>query len=163
VVITVPRDSSVQLDATRGPVTVEGVQGDIQTESTHGSLRLTGISGAVLVSTTHGSINVSMDRVNPSQAMALATDKGDIDVTLPDGVKLDVQMDSVGGPMYTDFEIIGTGAPLFAERAPLDGGPLRIRFDKMIYGTINGGGAKVSFRTVNGSIKLRKKGGTRNP
>lgn len=162
VVITVPRDTSLQLHTTHGSVTVEGVHGDVQADSTHGSLHLSGVSGTVLASFFHGSIHASLDRVDPRKPMSFTTDKGEIDVTLPDDVKLDVQMSSVSGPMYTDFEIIRTGGQPILEKNVSSGGPFRVRAGKAIYGSINGGGVKASFRAVNGSIKLRKKSSTRN-
>jgi hypothetical protein len=36
-------------------------------------------------------------------------------------------------------------------------GKFRVRFDRGMQGTINGGGVEMSFRTFNGPIYLRKK------
>jgi hypothetical protein len=36
------------------------------------------------------------------------------------------------------------------------GGPYRVRFDKGVYGTINGGGPEMTFTTFNGTIFIRK-------
>jgi hypothetical protein len=54
--------------------------------------------------------------------MLLKPDEGEIDVTLPDDVKLNVRMNSLGGPMYTDFEIIQTGGQPITEKNPSGGG-----------------------------------------
>jgi hypothetical protein len=37
-----------------------------------------------------------------------------------------------------------------------EGGKYRIVFDKGVVGSINGGGAEIQFKTVNGSIHARK-------
>jgi hypothetical protein len=156
-VVTVPPDTSLQLNSTHGSVTVEGVNGDTQAESTHGAIRLTNVSGTVLANSTNGAINVSMDRVDASKPISFTTTNGSIDVTLPADVKLNVRMSSARGSMYTDFEITQTGGGPVTEKDPSGDNRFRVRIDSTVYGTINGGGAEASFRTVNGSIKLRRK------
>jgi len=155
--ISVPVDTSLQLSSVHGAINVEGVHGDIDASTVHSDVTLTNVSGTVLANSTHGTIRVSMNSVDPGKPLSFATVHGDIDVTLPAGVKLNVKASSVQGAIYSDFEIaLGRGQPA-TERNTSGSGLYRINLDRTINGTINGGGVEASFRTVHGKILLRKK------
>ena len=161
VVVTVPPDTSLQLNGTHGSITVDGVHGDVQAETTHADIVLTNVSGTVLANTTHGNVKATMDRVDPSKALSFTTVHGDIDVTLPDDAKANVKMSSVQGSIYSDFEIrIGGGQPI-TEKSDTADARFRLRIDRTITGAINGGGSEVSLRTVHGRILLRRKSGVK--
>ena len=82
---------------------------------------------------------------------------GDIDVTLPAGIKADVKMKSQMGDIYSDFDVVMKTAPQRSkETVPAEKGRYRITFDKSIYGAINGGGQEITFNTFNGDIFIRK-------
>ncbi len=157
VVITVPPDTSLQLRSVHGGITVDGVHGDIEADSTHAGVTLNNVAGTVLASSTHGDVKVSMVRVDPGKPLSFSSVHGDLDVTLPADVKATVKMSSVQGAIYSDFEIrMGGGQPI-TEKSNSPDGAFRVRIDRAIYGTINGGGAELSFHTVHGKILLRKK------
>jgi len=155
--ITVPQDTSLQLGSTHGAVTVDGVHGDIDAGTVHSDIRLTNVSGTVSANTTHGNVKVTMDRVDPGKPLSFSTVHGDIDVTLPADTKANVKMSSIQGSIYSDFEIRLTGGQPVTEKNDSPDGKFRIRIDRTVAGSINGGGAEASFRTVHGRILLRKK------
>ena len=156
-VITVPVDTSLQLSSTFGPITVDGVHGDIDASTTHDGITLTNVSGTVLANSTHGNIKVSMDRVDPGKPLNFATVHGDIDVTLPADVKVNIKASTTQGSIYSDFELKLTGGQPITEKNDTSDGKFRVRMDRAIYGAINGGGGEASLRTVHGRILLRKK------
>ncbi len=157
VVITVPPDTSLQLKCVHGAITVDGVRGDIEADSTHADVTLNNIAGTVLASSTHGDVKVSMVSVDPAKPLSFSSVHGDLDITLPADVKASVKMSSVQGAIYSDFEIrLGGGQPI-TEKSNSPDGAFRVRIDRTIYGTINGGGTEASFHTVHGKILLRKK------
>jgi hypothetical protein len=141
--ITVPVNTSLQLKSVRGPIRVEGVQGEVDASCTNGAIDLTNISGTIVADTTNGSIRASMQRVDPSKPMSFSSTNGGIDVTLPHDVKANVRMRTVNGSVWSDFEI------------KLQGG-LTVTRGGTMNGTINGGGVEASFSTINGRISIRK-------
>jgi hypothetical protein len=156
-VITVPPDTSLQLKSVHGSITVDGVHGDIEADTTHSGVNLNNVAGTVLASSTHGDVKVAMVSVGPGKPLSFSTVHGDIDVTLPADVKAAVKMSTVQGAIYSDFEIrMGGGQPV-TEKANSPEGVYRVRIDRTINGTINGGGVEASFHTVHGKIMLRKK------
>lgn len=155
-VISVPADTSLQLGSTHGDITVTGVRGEVEANDTHGSITLTNISGTVVASNTNGDIKVTMDRVDPNKPLSFSTTNGSIDVALPADAKANLKMRSLRGAIYSDFEMkLTQGQP-----STTSGGNdarFRVSFDRTMHATINGGGAEMSFNTLNGSIKIRKK------
>ena len=156
-IISVPPDTSLQLESTHATITVDGVHGDIDAGTVHADIRMTNVSGTVSANTTHGNLKISMDRVDAGKPLSFSTVHGDIDVALPADARANVKMSSLQGEIYSDFEIRLTGGQPVTEKSDSPEGRFRIRMDRTITGTINGGGAEASFRTVHGRILLRKK------
>jgi hypothetical protein len=155
-VISVPVDTSLQLNSTHGTLTVDGVHGEVIASSTNGEINLTNISGTVVADTTNGSIKVTMAHVDPSKPIAFSTVNGTVDVTLPADLKANMKLRSFRGEVWSDFDMKLTGgAPTTS--AGGNNGKFKVEFDRTIYGTINGGGVEASFRTFNGKILIRKK------
>lgn len=157
-VITVPRHSSLQLKTLAdGDIEVEQVDGEIDADALNGKITLKNVSGSVLAHALNGEILASLDQTDPSKPMAFSTLNGDIDVALPDNVRATVRMKTDNGAIYSDFDVkLDTGSHAVTEDSRRDGG-YRIRIDKTLRGTINGGGPEYQFTTLNGQIFIRKK------
>jgi DUF4097 and DUF4098 domain-containing protein YvlB len=157
ITIQVPRDTSLKLNCTNsGKIVVEGVNGEIDVNNLNGSVQLTNVSGVVVAHSLNGGVIVSLDRVTPGKEMSFSSFNGDVDVTLPPDIKANIKMKSENGEIYSDFEVAlkGTGSQPITEGT---GRGKRLRFDKAMYGTINGGGPELQFTTFNGRIYIRKK------
>jgi len=157
--ISVPPDTSLMLRTMQGEVNVEGVKGEIDVSSHNGQINLTHVSGSVLANTMNGAMHVSMDSVEPGKPISFSSMNGEIDVTLPADLKANVKLRTDHGEIYSDFDFkLGPG-PITQQNDTQDG-KFRIRMDRTITGTINGGGpqaTEASFKTYNGTIYLRKK------
>jgi hypothetical protein len=159
-VITVPRHSSLQLKAMNdGLIDVEQVDGEIDADSLNGKIFLKNISGSVLAHCLNGEIVATFDQVDPTKPMAFSTLNGDIDVTLPDNVRASVRMKTDNGEIYSDFDIKLDGGShvVTSDSGQRDHGTYRIRLDKTIHGTINGGGPEYQFTSLNGQIYIRRR------
>jgi DUF4097 and DUF4098 domain-containing protein YvlB len=154
--ISVPVNTSVQLNSLHGPIHVDGVHGDVQASCTNGSIELTNIAGPIVADTTNGGIKATVDRVDASKPMSFSTLNGTIDVTLPADLKANLKMRSFNGSIWTDFEVkVSGGQPVTTGGGA--NGRYQIKMDQTFYGTINGGGPEISFSTLNGRIMIRKK------
>jgi hypothetical protein len=159
VTIFVPADTSVKLGSTNnGSISVEGISGEIDVNNLNGSISITNVSGAVIAHSLNGKLIVSMNQVTPNKAMSFSTLNGDVDVTLPADVKANLKMKSENGDIFSDFEILlkpSSSQPV-AESSG-DKKRYKIKFDRAMTGTINGGGPDMSFTTLNGTIFIRQK------
>ncbi len=156
IVVSVPQGTSVKVTAISGSIDVEGVSGDLDVNTTNGKAKLTNVSGSAVVHSLNGGVVADFVRVQPEKAMSFSSLNGNIDVTLPADVKARVKLKSDNGEVYTDFDVQVDSTP----QKPVEEtehGRHRIRIDKTVYGTINGGGPEMMFTTFNGSIYIRKR------
>ena len=155
--ITVPADTSLDLHTMHGELNVEGVHGELVVDCLNGKANLTNVSGNVLAHSQNGAIKVIMDRVDAGKPLSFITLNGAIDVTLPADYKGNVKISSLHGAIYTDFEMkIGPGS--ITQSNSTSDGRFRVTVgDRGYSGTINGGGAEATFKSLNGPIYIRKK------
>lgn len=155
-VISVPVNTSLRLKSTNGSITAEGVNGEIDASSTNGKVNLLNVSGTVVTDSHNGAVKVVMDRVDPGKPISFSSFNGDIDVTLPADFKSNVKLRANRGEIYSDFDLKLTAGNI-TERNDTPEGRYRVRVDRVMTGTINGGGTEASFSTFNGKILIRKK------
>jgi DUF4097 and DUF4098 domain-containing protein YvlB len=160
VTVQVPPNCSLQLKSVNGGrIEVSNVNGEIEAENINGSVILNNVSGSVVASSQNGSVTAVLDRVTPNKPMSFTTLNGKIDVTLPADTKARLRLKSDHGAIYSDFDVKmeADGSKAVVEDSRSQGGKYRIRMDRSIYGSINGGGPEFRFETLNGNIVIHKK------
>jgi hypothetical protein len=159
--LTVPRRTSLILRTVNdGDISVTGVDGELDVNNVNGSVILNNVSGTAVAHALNGRVLVTFNRVNPEKPMAFSSLNGDIDVTFPEGLKANLTLSSGHGEVYSDFDVKlqAPAAQPIVEDAHGKGGKYRVRMDKNIHGTINGGGQEIQLRNLNGRIYIRKAG-----
>jgi hypothetical protein len=154
--IQAPANTSLKLNTVSGAIRVEGMQGEIEADSTNGPVTLANVSGSAVAHALNGRVEANFLQVNPQKPMSFSSLNGTIDVTFPADLKANVKMRSDNGEILSDFDIVtrpGPGPVVESNRA---GGRYRVRMDRTVYGTINGGGPEIQFSNFNGSIYIRK-------
>lgn len=157
--IQVPYSTSLKLGAINdGEIVVEHVNGEIDVNNTNGGVKLTNISGSAVAHALNGNVVVTFDKVTPGKTMSFSSLNGEINVTLPPDLKARVKVKSDNGEVYSDFDIkMDAGSQkLLMEENGSHAGKYRVRFDRGLFGTINGGGAEMQFTNFNGNIYIRK-------
>jgi hypothetical protein len=158
--IQVPFNTSLKLRCLNdGDIKVEHVSGEVDVDDLNGGVKLLNISGAVVAHSLNEDVIVVLDQVTPGKSMSFSTMNGDVDVTLPADAKARVKMKSDNGEIYSDFDVhpeANPASPKVSETHKNDG-RFKVQFDKVTYGSINGGGPEMQFTTFNGKIYLRKK------
>ncbi|PYU95588.1 MAG: hypothetical protein DMG08_04605 [Acidobacteria bacterium] len=158
--IQVPFKTSLKLSSVNdGDIKVQRVQGEIEVNNVNGGITLTNISGSAVAGTTNGDVVATFDAATPGKSMSFSSFNGKIDVTFPPEMKANVVMKSEEGDIYSDFDIrmdSASRAPI-VEDSRSKGGKYRIRLEKSLYGTINGGGPEMHLKNFNGDIYIRKK------
>jgi DUF4097 and DUF4098 domain-containing protein YvlB len=155
-VISVPSDTSLALRTMNGEIAVEGVKGELDITNHNGKITLNNVSGSVLANTMNGAMKVTMDSVDANKPLSFSSMNGTIDVTLPADFKANVKLRTDHGEIYSDFDFkLGGGA--ITQKNDTADGKFKVKMDRTITGTINGGGTEATFKTYNGTIYLRKK------
>jgi DUF4097 and DUF4098 domain-containing protein YvlB len=134
-----------------GPVDASTGNGDVSVDRAGGPVRASSGNGRVVVATTKGPVNassgngdvqVSMDALaDVSDDMELSSGNGTITVTVPDDFGGELDASTGSGRFYSDFPI--------TVRGRID--PRHVR------ATIGKGGRRLTMRSGNGDVELRKK------
>jgi DUF4097 and DUF4098 domain-containing protein YvlB len=164
VTVSVPVHSSLKLRAVNdGDIIVTGVDGELDVDDINGSVTLNNIAGSAVAHALNGHLYATFVKVDPQKAMAFSSLNGDIDVTFPADLKANVSIRSDQGDVFSDFDVQlkAAAAQPVVEDGRGHGGKYRVKIDKTIHGTINGGGPEIQFRNFQGKIYIRKAGNPR--
>jgi len=160
--ITVPTHTSVSLHTVNdGNILVSGIDGELDINDVNGEVDLKNIGGSVVAHALNGHVVATFNRIDPQKPMAFSSLNGDIDVTFPADLKANVSLRTDNGEVYSDFDVkVLPNAPQqTVEDSRGHGGKYKVKIDKNVRGTINGGGQEIQFKNFNGNIYIRKAGG----
>jgi hypothetical protein len=155
--IEVPARTNLKLETVNGgEILVENVEGDLDVSNVNGGITLNGVAGSVTAGTTNGLVRATLTRVTDQKAMAFTSLNGVVDVTLPSTTRANLRMRSDNGDIYSDFDVqLAPSAPAVQETRGSDG-RYRIRRNRAVVGTINGGGPDFELRTFNSNVYVRR-------
>lgn len=159
-VIQVPVHTSLHLRAVNdGDINVSGVDGEFDVDDINGSVTMTNIAGSAVAHALNGKLTVSFTRIN-AKPMAFSSLNGDVDVTFPADLKANVSLRSDNGDVFSDFDVkmLPVSSQPVVEDGRTHGGKYKVKMDKTVRGTINGGGPEMQFTNFNGQIYIRKAG-----
>ncbi len=139
--VKVPRGVAFHGRTVNGEMDAEGLSGDAFVSTVNGSVRVS-TTGLAEAQTVNGSITASLGRANWQDDLDFHTVNGGITLDLPADLNTEVRAETVNGDIISDFPLTVRGRF----------GPRRVS------GTIGNGGRTLHLGTVNGTIKLRKRG-----
>ena len=164
VTVSVPVHTSLKLRAVNdGDIVVTGVDGELDVDDVNGSVTLNNVSGSAVAHALNGHLHATFVKVDAQKAMAFSSLNGDIDVTFPADLKANVSIRSDRGDVFSDFDVQlkAAASQPEVEDSRGKGGKYRVKIDKTVHGTINGGGPEMQFRNFQGAIYIRKAGSPR--
>lgn len=157
--IQVPMNAALELHTVNGgDIKVENVNGDIEVANVNGGIILSRIGGSVVAQTVNGDVKATLTRLDGKNPLSLITLNGDVDITLPATAKVDFKLKIDNeGEIFSDFELtLQNKTEKTVEDKRSHGGHFRVKIDKTVFGSINGGGQAITLKTFNGDILLRK-------
>lgn len=130
---------------------VKNFKGEAEIMALNSQLKMSNISGPVVANATNGNVEVVFTKMTLEKPNSIISVNGYVDVTLPKETKADLEMNTVNGEAYTDWELeVDKDA---SSAMPMGMGNMNV-FN--VSGKINGGGIPISIQSVNGDIYLRK-------
>jgi DUF4097 and DUF4098 domain-containing protein YvlB len=136
--LTVPAGLALTFKTENGGVHLNNVNGRMHVATSNGGITAEDVAGSLTAETVNGGVRVDLASI--AGDVILSTTNGGIRLTVPPGVKMNLQASVVNGGIDVDDEL-GTASTE---------GPMQ-RFSA----AVNGGGPKVSATSVNGSIRIR--------
>ncbi len=108
------------------------------------SVNLKNVTGPLVISTISGDVDVVYSSVSTDKPVSISSVSGNIDVTLPEKTPLNLEMKTITGTVYSDFDIAAEKNGM----KQVGGGTIK--------STLNGGGTDFKVVSVSGNIYLRK-------
>src|SRR5260221_2199619 len=161
--ITVPVHTSLSLHTVNGGnISVTGVDGELDINNVNGEVTLNNVAGSAVAHALNGLVLATFSRVD-QKPMAFSSLNGNIDVTFPASLKANLSLRTDNGEVFSDFDVkLEPVAPKqTVEDGRQQGGVYRVKIEKTVRGTINGGGPEIQLKNFNGNIYIRKAGGTK--
>ncbi|HEX6537294.1 MAG TPA: DUF4097 family beta strand repeat-containing protein [Gemmatimonadaceae bacterium] len=141
-IVRLPTGVRIDAGTVTGAVRVASNGGDVQAHTVNGSVSVASSSGAVDAESVNGSVKVSLDSLGAPGAIHLSTVNGSVVAELPAALGATLSMETVNGSLTSDFPVATSGSTDKHE----------------LHGTVGSGGREVKLSTVNGSVKLLRKG-----
>ncbi|HEX2969153.1 MAG TPA: DUF4097 family beta strand repeat-containing protein [Bacteroidales bacterium] len=142
----IPENLAIEIESgceNSSDVTVTGMKNEIAIKTCH-DITLKNITGPVVLSSIAGDIEVAFGPVISDKTSSINSVSGDVDITLPSKTPVSIELSTVNGGFYSDFDI--TDSQKDMKRI----GGSNISFD------LNGGGFRFDIVTVSSNIYLRK-------
>ncbi len=154
--LKVPVGTAVRLAAVNhGHIRLEGTSGDFDLSNVNGGIELAGASGSGAAHTVNGKISAGFAR-SPASASSFKSVNGSIEASFPPNLAADISVKTLNGGAYTDFDMTALAQPTpVAERR---GGKFIYRSGRSTDLRVGAGGPQLKFETVNGSIRIVKRG-----
>jgi len=152
--IKVPVSTSLRLGTVNQTIDVSNVTGDFDVRNVNGRIELTDISGSGDAHTVNGRIVATFAK-NPERSCSFRTVNGGIEASFRPNLAADVRVKTLHGGAFTDFEATGLPVSMISERR---NGKLIYRSDRTHAFRIGNGGPELKFDTLNGSIRILKRG-----
>jgi hypothetical protein len=130
---------------------VKNFKGEAEIMALNSQVNMSNISGPVVANSTNGNVEIVFSKMTPEKPNSILSVNGYVDVTLPKDTKADLELNTVNGEAYTDWDI---QVDKDASSAMSMGLAEMNMFN--VAGKINGGGIPISIQSVNGDIYLRK-------
>lgn len=144
--ILVPARTNLDVQAHNGPISVEGLTGDIDLRTVNGPIALEQLAGDVNARTENGPITVTLSgRRWSGEGLDVETVNGPVNLRMPRGYAAHLESGTVNGPINVPRAI---RPPQREGRGWRPGG--RINTD------VNGGGPTIRAVTTNGPVNIRE-------
>lgn len=153
--IKIPAEFSLKLKSLdNGNVEVLNIDGVIEVSNNNGNITLENIFGAAILSSAYGDISASFREVRTGAPMMFTSFEGNVFLTLPASVNVNLKMKSDKGEILSDFEILpGKRQPVVRQ---VDNTAV-YSLEDWTTGSVNKGGPELVLQSYSGKIILKKK------
>ena len=117
--------------------------------SNNSDIILKNVTGPITAKTTSGDIEATFLKNSRVQASDVSAVSGTVDIYLPSNLSADLNMSSISGDVYSDFELDFGNKDNHRGLEKIGGG-------KNTQARINGGGVKLVFSSVSDDVFVRK-------
>ncbi|NVO12339.1 MAG: hypothetical protein HXX16_20445 [Bacteroidales bacterium] len=150
-VFTVPKGVSISLDYNspfaNEDIEIKDMEGEVEVSTLNASIKCSNVTGPLVLNSISGNVDINISKLNQNSPTSISLISGDLDITLPATSNANLEMNSLSGGVYTDFDI----------KIDSKEGNLKRIGGNNIETKLNGGGVELNLSCTSGNIYLRKK------
>jgi len=150
-VITIPKGISLRIDYNspfaNEDLEIKDVEGEVEVSTLNSDINCINVTGPLVLNSISGDIDVKISNLNQNSPTSISLISGDLDITMPTNTTANLEMGSISGGIYTDFDLKSDSKK---GNLPRVGGN---NFETKL----NGGGVELNLNNTSGNIYLRKK------
>lgn len=132
-------------------ISITDMIGAVTVLSNNADVALKGVAGPVNAKSTSGDISTAFSKKVHAKGSEISSISGKVEVYLPMNLPADLDISSISGEVYTDFD-------LEYKDKHNHQGLERIAGGGKTYATINGGGVKLVLSSISDDVYVRKEG-----
>jgi len=144
--IRVPENMAIELSSgceRNNNIEIRGMKNEIEIENCH-DIKLEEVTGPLVLSTIAGNIDITYSTINTTKSSSVNSISGDIDITLPVKTATSLDLKTISGAIYSDFDFTESRQNM-----------KKIGGNETNY-ALNGGGFKFTIESISGNVFLRK-------
>ncbi len=151
--ITVPERMAIRINQgapflSSESIKVKNSKNELEIKAFNTDILLDNVTGPAIISTVKGNIEGSFSELNQENPSSISVVSGHIDLSLPAKTRASLDISTISGRAYTDFDFEHEKEePQNVKR--IGGGNIK--------GNINNGGVQMILKTVSGDVYLRKR------
>jgi len=126
-----------------GETSIQNLKNEIDFDGCH-KVSLKSVTGPLVISTISGGVEVVFGEISKDKPISIASISGEVDVTIPAKAAVDLEMSTINGNMYSDFDLAA------------DSKSMRKVGGNNVRSQLNGGGTALKLSVISGNIYLRK-------
>lgn len=130
-------------------IEIKDMEGEVEVSTLNSGIKCLNITGPLVLNSVNGGIDIAISKLNQANPTSISLVNGELDLTLPVNTPANLEVNTLGGGIYTDFDI--------KVNAKKDEELTQIGGNNEIETKLNGGGVNLSISNINGNIYLRKK------
>jgi hypothetical protein len=138
--VKVPEGVKIVGRSVNGAVTVRDASAEVDARTVNGQVEVATSTGPVDAETVNGSVRARIERLPNDDDLTFKSVNGSVRVELPSTLDADVEMATLNGGVNTDYPMTISG---------------RIS-PRSLHATLGRGGRRITLKSVNGSVELRK-------
>lgn len=127
-----------------GDILIKDINQEIEISAQSSPIKLENITGPVVANTLGATIEAVFSKINQTSPISITSTGGEIDITLPSNTPANLQLNAMGGNVFTDLDIKSTE------------GKGKANENQNFAVKLNGGGVDLQLHSLGGNIYLRK-------
>ncbi|WP_282042943.1 DUF4097 family beta strand repeat-containing protein [Winogradskyella flava] len=148
-VIYLPETIKISVESRiNNDINISDFKNEVEAKTNRGDIKIINVKGPVIVENARGNTFIVFEEVSQNSPISIINSHGDIDITIPENTKADIEVSVPRGELYTDLELISVENSEEEED--------KMRSTRTIKSKLNYGGVSIMIVASLGNIYLRK-------